>query len=75
MERYQKKSSHEQQLAEAFRVFDRDDSGFISLEEFQDSLKELGENYGDIESIIKQADLNGDGLISHKEFITMLLHF
>lgn len=55
----------EQELLNAFKVFDKDGSGTISSDELRDALKSLGENLTDAEldEMIKLADSNGDGQI------------
>ena len=55
----------EQELINAFKVFDKDGSGTISTQELREVLKSLGENLTDAEldEMIKLADKNGDGHI------------
>ena len=55
----------EQELLNAFRVFDKDGSGTISSDELRNVLKSLGEDLTDAEldEMIKLADHNGDGSI------------
>lgn len=55
----------EQELINAFRVFDKDGSGTISSDELRNVLKSLGENLTDseLDEMIKLADHNGDGHI------------
>jgi calmodulin len=65
-----RKMSHndnEDELKEAFRVFDKDGDGFISYPELKIVLKSLGEKLTDeeINSMVKEADLNNDGRISY----------
>jgi calmodulin len=65
-----RKMSHndnEDELKEAFRVFDKDGDGFISYPELKIVLKILGEKLTDeeINSMVKEADLNNDGRISY----------
>jgi calmodulin len=60
-----KETDTEQELVNAFRVFDKDNSGTISTEELRNVLRSLGENLTDAEldEMIKLADKNGDGHI------------
>lgn len=55
----------EQELLNAFKVFDKDGSGTISIEELRNVLRSLGENLTDAEldEMVKLADRNGDGHI------------
>jgi calmodulin len=55
----------EQELINAFKVFDKDGSGTISVDELRNVLRSLGENLTDdeLDEMIKLADRNGDGQI------------
>lgn len=55
----------EQELINAFKVFDKDNSGTISTEELRNVLRSLGENLTDAEldEMVNMADVNGDGQI------------
>lgn len=62
-------------LKSAFRYFDADNSGFITVQELKNVLH--GDEFSLVDSfqaeeIIKEADLNMDGKIDYKEFITLL---
>lgn len=52
---------------EAFSVFDRDGDGYISGPELRFVMTKLGENLTDeeLEDMIREADLDGDGVISY----------
>ena len=52
----------EDELLQAFRVFDKDNSGTISASEMRDVLKALGEDLTDkeINEIMQAADTDGD---------------
>jgi calmodulin len=58
----------EQELYNAFKVFDKDGSGTISSDELRNVLKSLGEDLSDeeLDEMIKLADRNGDGSIDCK---------
>ena len=63
----------DEKLQSAFKMFDKDGSGFISAEEIKEILgfgKTLGEE--GVNDIIKQVDANGDGQISFEEFAAMM---
>ena len=53
MVRYQQGNSVQQELLEAFKVFDKDQNGLISIDEFKEVLKELGEPISHIHTILK----------------------
>ncbi|KAK4196330.1 hypothetical protein QBC40DRAFT_209562 [Triangularia verruculosa] len=65
-----KETDTEQELINAFKVFDKDGSGTISSDELRNVLKSLGENLTDAEldEMISLADKNGDGHIDYQEF-------
>lgn len=62
-----KDSDSEQEIKEAFRVFDKDGNGYISGEELRLVMACLGEKLSDeeVEEMISEADLDGDGLINY----------
>jgi len=67
-----KETDSEQELLNAFKVFDKDGSGTISTEELKNVLRSLGENLtdADLDEMVKLADKNGDGQIDC-EFILL----
>ncbi len=66
-------------LAEAFKVFDRDGSGYIDRDEMQDIFKRLETNSfrtltpSQVDDMLKEADTNGDGKISYEEFVKIMV--
>jgi calmodulin len=59
-------TDEEQEIYEAFEVFDRDNDGFISAAELGHILAVIGEEStsSEITDMIRQADQDGDGRIS-----------
>jgi len=60
----------EQEIKQAFRVFDRNGDGFISKNEFKRCMMHFGEKFTDdeVEEMIAEADINNDGRIDYTEF-------
>ena len=65
----------EDELIEAFKVFDRDGNGFISAAELRHVMTNLGEKLSDeeVDEMIREADVDGDGQIMYEEFTKMML--
>jgi calmodulin len=65
MARTVKEVDTEEELKNAFKVFDKDGSGTISSAELRSVLQHLGENLTDeeLDEMLKMADKNGDGNI------------
>lgn len=59
-----------QELLSAFKAFDTDNNGYISVRELQDILGRLGRHVTrhDVEMMVKQFDTSGDGKLSFEEF-------
>ncbi|XP_056607909.1 calcium-binding protein 5b [Triplophysa dalaica] len=63
------------ELKEAFKEFDLDGDGSITIEELKHAmLKLLGEmgNRKEIEAVVREADNNGDGTVDFEEFVKMM---
>lgn len=66
----------EKKLKAAFKMFDKDDSGFISKDEVKESLQKVQQlSESDIDLVISQVDENGDGEISFEEFKIIMTKF
>ncbi|EXB26550.1 Calmodulin-like protein 11 [Morus notabilis] len=64
-----------EELKEAFKVFDRNQDGYISANELRQVMINLGERltHEEAEQMIKEADLDGDGQVSYEEFARMMM--
>uniref|UniRef100_A0A452ET18 Centrin 3 n=1 Tax=Capra hircus TaxID=9925 RepID=A0A452ET18_CAPHI len=63
-----------EEILKAFKLFDDDDSGKISLRNLRRVARELGENMSDEElrAMIEEFDKDGDGEINQEEFIAIM---
>ncbi|KAM9794354.1 centrin-3 isoform X1 [Syngnathus typhle] len=63
-----------EEILKAFRLFDDDESGTISLRNLKRVARELGENTSDEElrSMIDAFDADGDGEINQEEFLSIM---
>ena len=101
MARKMKDTDTEEELIEAFKVFDRDGNGtyfefcervfkafkvilfisptpkqgFISAAELRHIMTNLGEKLTDeeVDEMIREADIDGDGQINYEEFVKMMM--
>lgn len=65
MARKMKDTDSEEEIREAFKVFDRDNNGFISSAELRHVMTSIGEKLTDdeVDEMIREADQDGDGRI------------
>ena len=68
MARKMKDTDSEEEIREAFKVFDRDNNGFISAAELRHVMTSIGEKLTDdeVDEMIREADQDGDGRIDCK---------
>lgn len=72
MARKMKDTDSEEEIREAFRVFDKDGNGFISAAELRHVMTNLGEKLTDeeVDEMIREADIDGDGQVNYEgEFL------
>jgi len=66
----------EEDMREAFNVFDQNGDGFITVEELRTVLSSLGLKQGrtveDCKKMIMKVDVDGDGMVDYKEFKQMM---
>ncbi|KAI0494935.1 hypothetical protein KFK09_025081 [Dendrobium nobile] len=65
----------EKGLRDAFNMFDKDQDGFISAAELGQVMANLGQKLTDedLNEMISQIDLDGDGKISYDEFVVKMM--
>jgi calmodulin len=75
MARKMKDTDSEEEILEAFKVFDKDGNGFISAAELRHIMTNLGEKLSDeeVDEMIREADIDGDGQINYEEFVKMMM--
>ena len=61
--------------AEAFKILDADNTGKIKVAELRHLMGNIGEclTSDEIDVMVREADTDGDGLISYKEFVRMMI--
>ncbi|KAI4335681.1 hypothetical protein L6164_014307 [Bauhinia variegata] len=68
----------EENLKEAFDIFDENKDGVISVEELALVLNSLGLREGkeieDCKEMIRKVDMDGDGMVNFNEFKRMMMH-
>ncbi|XP_016952216.1 calmodulin-related protein 97A [Drosophila biarmipes] len=74
MAKQMRETDTEEEMREAFKIFDRDGDGFISPAELRFVMINLGEKVTDeeIDEMIREADFDGDGMINYEEFVWMI---
>lgn len=63
-----------EEVIKAFKLFDDDETGAISLKNLKRVAKELGENITDeeLQEMIDEADRDGDGVVNEAEFLRIM---
>ena len=70
-----KDTDSEEELKEAFKVFDKNGNGFTSAFELRHVMTNLGEKLTSeqVDQMIREADVDGDGQINYEEFVKMMM--
>ncbi|XP_039144986.1 calmodulin-like [Dioscorea cayenensis subsp. rotundata] len=65
----------EKEMREAFKIFDKDQNGLISADELRSVMANLGEKLTDeeVNEMIREADIDGDGQVNYEEFVRIML--
>mmetsp|Transcript_4483 Transcript_4483/g.12680 ORF Transcript_4483/g.12680 Transcript_4483/m.12680 type:complete len:153 (-) Transcript_4483:127-585(-) len=72
--RAERDGNAEEEMLEAFQIFDADGDGNISADELRQIMENLGETLTqeEVEDMVKEADVDGDGEINYQEFCRMM---
>jgi len=70
-----KDTDSEEDLREAFRIFDKDGNGFITHAELKHVMNNLGERLSDadVDQMIAEADIDSNGNVNYQEFVSMTM--
>ena len=68
-------SDNEEEILQAFKVFDKDGNGVLSAQELTGVLTTLGEKLSpeECQELLELADQDHDGQIDYREFVKLLL--
>ena len=60
----------DEEIREAFKVFDKNGDGYVEVAELRQVVQGLGEplSEAELQEMIKEADTDGDGRISYQEY-------
>jgi Ca2+-binding EF-hand superfamily protein len=72
-----KDTDSQEEIQEAFKVFDKDGNGYISAAELRHVMTSLGEKLTEeeVDEMIREADVDGDGQINYEEFVKMMVKY
>ena len=75
MARMMKDDDTEAKVMEAFKVFDRNGTGGIDIEDLRRVMTNLGDKLtpDEMDQMIREADLDENGVIDNEEFIRMMM--
>ncbi|XP_021091044.1 calmodulin-1-like [Mesocricetus auratus] len=67
MARKMKDTDGEEEIREAFRVFDKDGNGYINAADLREKLTDE-----EVDEMIREADIDGDSQVNYEEFVQMM---
>eukprot|EP00298_Acanthocystis_sp_HF-20_P016902 c21621_g3_i2.p1 GENE.c21621_g3_i2~~c21621_g3_i2.p1 ORF type:complete len:167 (-),score=68.94 c21621_g3_i2:20-469(-) len=70
-----KEKDSEEDVVNAFRVFDKEGNGLVSAAELRHVLTNLGEKLTEeeVDTMLKEADIDADGNINYEQFTKVLM--
>ena len=65
----------DEEMIEAFKTFDKNNNGFITIKELQDVMHQYGEKLSDedVQLMFEETDYDKDGKISFEDFVLMMM--
>ena len=68
-------TQQEEEVINAFRVFDKEGNGLIQTDELKHIMMTIGDKMTEDEAdeMIHEADIDGDGTINYEEFVRMMM--
>ncbi|XP_072034244.1 neo-calmodulin-like [Amphiura filiformis] len=74
MSKKMQKIDIQKEIKGAFEIFDKEGKGVISAEELRHIMTTMGERLSvdEVEEMIDEADVNGDGMIDYSEFVRLM---
>ena len=75
MNRRSKETDLEEEILNAFKVFDKEGNGLVSITELRHIMTELEDGFTEeeIDDLLLESDDDGDGFISYAEFIKNMI--
>lgn len=69
------KADSPEEVREAFKIFDKDNNGMVSLSELRHVLTTLGETLTtqEVDELLKEAKVDKDGNINYNTFVSMIM--
>eukprot|EP00934_Nitzschia_sp_Nitz4_P007700 Nitzschia sp. Nitz4//scaffold8_size234185//201949//202380//NITZ4_001295-RA/size234185-processed-gene-0.133-mRNA-1//1//CDS//3329559920//7690//frame0 len=74
MQKLEKSGDSQDEIIDAFSVFDKDGSGFIPVAEFKHICTAMGEALSDKEmsEVMQELDVGSDGMLNYRQFAEVL---
>ena len=68
-------TQQEEEVINAFRVFDKEGNGLIQTDELKHIMMTIGDKMtaDEADEMIHEADIDGDGTINYEEFVRMMM--
>ncbi|XP_023235515.1 calmodulin-like [Centruroides sculpturatus] len=74
MAKQMREAISEQEIRDAFKIFDRDNTGYIIVAELRHVLTNLGEKLTDeeMDELLREVEIDNEGRIKYQEFVDMV---